>query len=340
MKSLLQKLTQTPGPSGYEHQIRDVVENEIKDLADAYWIDNLGNLIARKGSEGPKVMLAAHIDELGVMVTHIDEKGFVRFLPVGTVYPRTCLGGRVRFLNGMTGVIGAERQEDINRVPSFDQLFIDVGVSSRDECPLQVGDVGVFDRQFEDLGRRVTSKALDNRIGVTVLIETLRKIAAENIQIPQQVFFVFSVQEEVGVRGAPAAAFDISPDLGLAVDVTGSGDTPNGSRLEISLGKGPAIKVRDQGMLSDPRVVQWMVQTAEQHGLPYQLEVLPRGGTDARGIQVSRSGVPAGGLVIPCRYVHSPSELADIEDAQNAVRLLVELLRSPFNPEGTGERSG
>jgi tetrahedral aminopeptidase len=248
---------------------------------------------------------------------------------VGGVRVLTCVGGRVRFLNGVQGLIHMEKLEDLNRVPSFDQLFIDIGAKSRAEVTLRVGAVACFERPYMELGDRLVSKAMDDRISVAILIETMRRISEEKIDIPHRVSFVFSVQEEVGVRGATTAAFGIDPDLGLAVDVTGSGDTPKGLRMEVSLGKGPAIKVRDAGMLADPRVVDWMIRTAEEAGLPYQLEVLEAGGTDARAIQLNRSGVPAGCLSIPCRYIHSPSEMVDFNDVQNAVALMVELLRHP-----------
>jgi putative aminopeptidase FrvX len=157
-----------------------------------------------------------------------------------------------------------------------------------------------------------------------VMIEALRQLKTT----PHEIYFVFTTQEEVGVRGATTAAYGIDPDLGLAIDVTGTGDTPKGLVMEISLGKGPAIKVKDAGMIADPRVVDWMVKAAEKAKIPYQLEVLERGGTDARAIQLTRAGVPAGCLSIPCRYVHSPSEMVDIHDVENAVRLLVELLEN------------
>jgi endoglucanase len=191
--------------------------------------------------------------------------------------------------------------------------------------------VAAFERPFVDLGQRLVSKAMDDRISVAVLIETLRQLAVQKIQTPNQVFFVFSVQEEVGVRGATAAAFGLDPDLGLAVDVTGSGDTPRGLKMETALGKGPAIKVRDAGMLADPRVVRWMADSAEKAGLPYQMEILEGGSTDARAMQISRAGIPAGCLSIPCRYIHSPSEMVDISDVENSVHLLVELLRQPVD---------
>ena len=334
MKPLIQKLVETVSPSGYESRIRELIRAEIESYADEVRVDALGNLIARKGQarleSGLKVMLAAHMDEIGVIATHVDERGFVRFLPIGGVRPHTCIGGRVRFLNGQLGVIYMERQEDAQKLPPFDQLFIDVGATRPEEVSLRVGDVAAFDRPFIDLGSRLVSKAMDDRIGVAVLIETLHRLAAENIQSPHELYFVFSVQEEVGVRGATTAAFGVDPDLGLAVDVTGVGDTPKGIRMQVALGKGPAIKVRDGGMLADPRVVSWMVNTAQKASLPYQLEVLEAGSTDARAMQLTRAGVMAGCLSIPCRYIHSPSEMVDYNDVQNAVKLLGELIRSPI----------
>jgi endoglucanase len=328
MKSLIQRLVETPGPSGSETQIRAVIRTEVESMADELSVDALGNLIVRKGraeSRGCKIMLAAHMDEIGVIATHIDENGFVRFTTLGGVRPHTCYGSRVRLMNGMTGVIGREYAEDVNKMPTFEQMFIDFGLASRKNFPLQIGDVAVFERPFADLGARLVSKAMDDRIGVAILIDVLRQLP----DTPHEVYFVFSVQEEVGVRGATTAAFGVNPDLGLAVDVTGVGDTPKARRMEVGLGKGPAIKVRDSGMIADPRVVNWMVKTAQEAHLPYQLEVLEGGSTDARAMQITRSGVPAGCLSIPCRYIHSPSEMVDYHDVQNAVQLLLNLLSKP-----------
>lgn len=330
MKPLIQKLVETQGPSGYETQIRSVVRQEIEPYADSMEVDALGNLIVQKGKGsvgGIKIMLAAHVDEIGVMVSQVDENGFIRFTTLGGVRPHTCIGGRVRFLNGTHGVISMEPPDDLTKVPSFEQLYIDIGISQKQDAPVRVGDVGTFDRPFLDLGDRLVSKAMDDRIGAAVLIETLRSIK----DTPHQLFFVFSTQEEVGLRGATTAAFSIDPDLGLSVDVTGTGDTPRRSkvRMEVSLGKGPAIKVRDGGMLADRRVVDWMIRGAEKQALPYQIEILEGGTTDARAMQIARAGIPAGCLSIPCRYVHSPSEMVDYRDVQNAVKLLVELVCQP-----------
>lgn len=342
MKSLIQQLVEQPGPSGYEAGIRRLVRELIEPWmdpgrGDTLEVDPLGNLIACLGkpesAQGRKIMLAAHMDEIGLMVTHIDENGYARFIPLGGVRPGVCFSSRVRFLNGAAGVIGVERLEDPNRVPAFEQLYIDLGVNRLSECPVRVGDVAVFERPFLDLGSRMVSKAMDDRIGVAILIETIRQIRQGGMSSPHQLCFVFSVQEEVGVRGAKTAAFGVEPDLGLAVDVTGSGDTPKGMKMQVGLGKGPAIKVRDSRTLADPRVVDWMVRTAQAAGLPYQLEILEFGGTDAEAIQLSRAGALAGCLSIPCRYVHTTSEMVDFNDVQQAVQLLVALLTQPVHLE-------
>ena len=330
MKALIKKLVETTGPSGYEAQIRAVVRAEVEPYADEITVDALGNLIVRKGKrseKGLKIMLAAHIDEIGVIVTHVDAEGFVRFTTLGGVRPHTCVGGRVRFLNGVSGVISMEPPDDLTKQPTFEQLYIDIGLSSNKGAPVKVGDVAAFDRPFLDLGDRLVAKSMDDRIGAAVLIEALRKVK----KTPNELYFVFSVQEEVGTRGATTAAYGLDPDLGLAVDVTGTGDTPRRTkvRMQVSLGKGPAIKVRDGGMLADPRVIDWMVRTAEKAKLPYQLEILEGGTTDARAMQLARAGVPAGCLSIPSRYIHSPSEMVDYNDVQQAVKLMVALVSQP-----------
>jgi putative aminopeptidase FrvX len=332
MKALLQKLVEIPGPSGYEKQIRAAIRQEVEPFADEIGVDALGNLIVRRGlpsSSGMKIAVVAHMDEIGLVVTHVDPRGFARFEGLGTVFPLYCLGGRVRFLNGACGVINSERPAASEKPPSLDELYIDLGAVSAETCPVRIGDVGVFDRPLAELNGRLVSKAFDDRVGVAVLIKTLRQLASQPNASPHQFYFVFSVQEEVGVRGAAAATYGIDPDLGLAVDVCGTGDTPNTPPMDVSLGAGPAIKVRDQGMLADPRVIDWMVATARSQNLPYQMEILKRGSTDARAIQLARAGVPAGVLSIPCRYVHSPSEMVDLQDVQDAVSLLVALLRQP-----------
>jgi endoglucanase len=327
MKSLIQKLVETISPSGFEQPIRKIISEEI--LPFKGQVDALGNLIVEKGEKaknGMRVMLSAHMDEIGVIVTHIDSDGFVRFTTIGGVRPHMLLGSRVKFINGVEGVIGGERLEIADKVHTFEHLFIDVGASSPKNCPVKIGDVAGFHRPFSDFGSRLVAKSMDDRIGVAVLIEVLKQLKTT----PHQLFFVFSTQEEVGLRGATTAAYSINPDIGISVDVTMTGDTPKGVKMAVSLGKGPAIKVRDGGMLSDPKVVRWMADTAEKAKIPYQLEILEGGTTDARVMQISRAGMPAGCVSVPCRYVHSPSEMVDTTDVLNAVKLFLELLSRPI----------
>jgi tetrahedral aminopeptidase len=327
MKNLIQKLTETFSPSGYETAIRDFIRKEVEPLADEVRVDALGNLIARKGTKGKsgrRIMLAAHMDEIGLIATHIDTGGFIRFTGIGGIRPQALTGGRVRFVNRAMGVISSDKLTDPTKAPTLEQCFIDVGAVGQKDCPVKVGDVCAFERPFVDLGKRLVAKSMDDRIGCFVLIEALRALKTS----PHELFFVFTTQEEVGLRGAATAAFGVDPDLGLAVDVTGVGDTPKGT-MAVGLGKGPAVKIKDGGMLADPRVVEWMAGTSEKARIPYQREVLEGGTTDAKSIQVSRAGVPAGCLSIPTRYIHSPSEMVDFDDVQNSVRLLVALISNP-----------
>ena len=327
MKPLIKKLVESYGPSGSEEQIRELIRAEIKGLADYVSVDPLGNLIAvmkKKSKSGKKVMLAAHMDEIGVIATHVDAKGFVRFLPIGGVSALTCLGGRVRFANGTLGVIGIEDRK-INS-PALDQMFIDVGATSAGDCPVRVGDAAGFYRPFEEVGSRLVAKSMDDRVGCAVLIEVMRDLK----RTPHEVQFAFTVQEEVGTRGAGPSAFGLEPDLALAVDVTLTGDTPKASKMAVSLGAGAAIKVRDSGMLADPRLVALLEQRAAEARLPVQREVLESGSTDARSIQLARAGVPAGCVSIPCRHIHTPSEMVDLRDVEGAVSLILQTLEKPI----------
>ncbi len=235
----------------------------------------------------------------------------------------------MRFANGTRGVIGLEPTEKPSDVPPLEKMFIDVGARSAAACPVKIGDVAAFERPFLDLGTRVVAKSVDDRIGCLIAIEALRRLD----RTPNDLYFVFTTQEEVGTRGAQTSAYGVDPQLGFSVDVTGWGDTPGMRDFDVALGGGPAIKIRDGGMLSDPRVVCWMIRAAEKGKIPYQREVLLGGSTDARAMQLVRAGIPVGCVSIPCRYVHTPSEMVDMGDVQNAVKLIVALLRSPISLE-------
>lgn len=334
MKKLLQQLTEAFGPSGYEDNVRAIVRAEVEALADEVRVDALGNLIARKKpskqtKDTRRIMIAAHMDEIGLIVNHVDQNGFVRFSSIGTVFRRYVPGGRVRFLNGVQGVIGYDRLENLNEVPTLDKVYIDVGATSRKDCPVRIGDVAAFERPYIEMGNRLVAKSLDNRVGVLVAIETLRALQGKSTQ--HDLYFVFTTQEEIGSHGAQTSSYQVDPDIGIAVDVTPTGDTPNALKMEMKLGSGPCVKFQDVGAISDPRVVQWMIGAAEKNRIPFQREVLLIGGTDARVIQAVRAGVPSGCISIPVRYVHSPSEMVDYTDVQNTVRLLTAVLRTPIH---------
>lgn len=328
MNDLIRSLVEAYGPSGFEDGVRDLIRPLIEPHADEVTVDALGNLIAHKrattGEANPlKVMIAAHMDEIGIMVSHITEKGFLRFTNIGGVFSHTLLGGRVRFADGTIGVIGVDRMEDRNAIHPLNKHFIDVGATSREDCPVRVGDAAHFARPFEARGRHLTAKSMDDRIGCAVAIETLRRLPAD---IPHDLYFVFSVQEEVGTRGAEAAANGIMPDVSIALDVTLTGDVPEARPMDVRLGAGPAIKVKDSGMIAHAGLVRLMRQRAEEAEIDHQLEVLDGGSTDARAMQLAGPGSAAGCISIPCRYVHTPSETVDAGDVEGAIALLVALL--------------
>ena len=327
MKETIRKLVETYGPSGVEEQIRATIREEIEPFADEIRVDPLGSLVVRKtgNGEGQRIVLAAHMDEIGVMVTYVDKNGFARFTRIGGVNPLTCLGARVAFSNGTMGVIGVEeKRENRSKTPRLEQLYLDIGATNRKDCPVGIGDAAVFVQPFHAQGTRLIAKAMDDRIGCAVLVETLRRLQ----HTPHDVYFLFSVQEETTLSGARTSTYSIEPDLAIAVDVTDTGDTPECSPMAVDLGKGPAVKIQDGGMIAHPAVRDLMVQRAKMAGIPYQLEVLERGTTDAAEMQLVRAGVPAGCLSIPCRYVHTPSEIVDTEDVENSVRLLLEVLQA------------
>jgi endoglucanase len=329
MKELIKTLVESYGPSGNEGEIRRTIHELVGDAADEIRTDALGNLIClKKGTGGGKrVMIAAHMDEIGIIVSHVDANGFLRFGTIGGVSPRTALGARVRFANGTIGVIGMEKWLQSPDQPTWEKLFIDVGATSAADAPVGVGDAAGFVQPFVDMGGRLVAKTMDDRVGCAVALQTLLEMDAS----PHDVYFVFTSQEEVGTRGATVSAFGIEPDIAVAIDVTPTADTPEGRPMPVVLGKGPAVKVMDSGMLSHPGVKNWMIRSAEGAGIPYQLEVLELGSTDARAMQLSRAGVPAGCLSVPCRYVHTPSEMVDYDDVLNSVRLLRAMLGSDID---------
>lgn len=325
--NLLERLTQTFGPSGVEEEVTALIKKEIEPYCDEIRIDTLGNLIAIKKGTGKKIMIAAHADEIGLMVTHIDEKGFLRFTTIGGVYIKELPFRRVVFQNGIVGTIGVEKLDRPTDL-KLEKLFIDIGATSREDAltKVKIGDSCVFVGEFVKQGSRITSKALDDRVGCFLGIEALKRL-----QTDHEVSFVFTVQEEVGTRGAQTSAYVLEPDYAISLDVTGTGDTPKSRVMDVKLGEGVAIKVLDRSMITHPKIKEWMAETAQKKNIPFQWEVLEFGGTDSGAIHLTRGGVPSGVISIPTRYIHSPSETIDQKDVENALRLLLALLEDSID---------
>ena len=325
MLEILERVTAGFGPAGQEKNIRELIKTEIEDYVDELKVDNMGNLIAiKKGNgEGQKIMLAAHMDEIGIMITHIDDDGFLRFTTVGGVNPKHLVNRNFVFEDGTVGTVGVEKLDSYKDL-KLDKLFLDIGAENKEKAReiVGIGDVAVYQKKFNNNGQRVISNSLDDRAGCAVLISLLKEMD-DSIN---DIYAVFTVQEEVGTRGAGPAAFGIEPDLALAVDVTGTGDTPEAHTMDVKLGNGAAIKVMDRGSIAHPGIKKMLAELAEENEISYQYEVLEFGATDARAIQLSRGGVPSGTLSIPTRYIHSPSEMLELDDLRDCTNLLIKFV--------------
>lgn len=325
--SFLRHLTQTFGPAGVENQVSALITKEIQPYCDTLENDLLGNLIATKQGDKIRIMVSAHMDEIGLMITHIDAKGFLRFTPIGGVHLPDLLHRRVQFQDGFLGTIGVEKLEKLSDL-KFEKLYIDIGAASQTEAEskVKIGDCAVFAGEYHDMGTKIMAKSIDNRVGCFVTIEALKRVQSEHTLV-----FAFTAQEEVGLRGARPAAYSIEPNINITVDVTFSGDTPKAPTMAVQLDNGVAIKVMDRSIVTPPIIKNWMEKTAIEHHLPYQFEVLESGGTDSGAIQLSRGGVLSGAISIPARYIHSPSEIVAKKDIEAAIALLVALLEKPID---------
>ena len=331
---LLKRLCEASGVPGREEGIRALIREALQGQVDELWVDRLGNLIARKKGEGPKVVVAAHMDEIGFLVSHVDEKtGYLRIEPVGGFDPRTLIAKRVvvHTASGpLVGLIGIKpihilTEEEKKKEVKISDLFVDLGLpGDQVKDQVRVGDPVTLRQDFLEVGELVSGKALDDRVGVYVGIEALRRLQDHRADV----YFVGTVQEEVGLRGARTSAFSIAPEIGVALDVTLACDMPGVQEHQqiTKLGQGVAIKVKDSASISHPGLVRFLVKLAEEGDIPYQLEILPRGGTDAGGLQLAREGAAVVTLSIPTRYVHSVVEAAHKNDIQAAVDLLAAFL--------------
>ena len=320
---LLEKMLTAYGPSGHEGRVTAVIREALEGHADELYTDVMGNLIAVKKGDGTgrRIMICAHMDHIGLAVIDADKHGFLRVCSVGGVSAHEVLFGHVVFENGVCGVIGAD--EKIKDKPTIGDLYIDIGAQSREEAlsMVSIGDMCVMKPRMEKLGaHRLASPAMDDRIACFIQAQALLEMPK---QTKNEIIAVFSVQEEVGLRGAATAAYAANPDMGIAIDVTGTGDTPKAeTKIAVELGKGAAIKIMDRSVICTPSVVEMMENLAAENGIPTQREVLPYGGTDAGAIQKTRGGVATGAISVPCRYIHSEAETVDLRDVQACVDLL------------------
>jgi len=332
---LLVKLTQTPGVAGREERIREVVKQELEEICEEVRSDNLGNLIGlKKGSGSGKIMLAAHMDEIGFLVKYIDDKGFIRLQPVGGFDTRTLMGRRVVVhgkedlvgnLNPATKPIHILTEEEKKKQLQIKDFFVDLGLpAERVKETVEIGDPVTLRQKFARIGDAYSSKAMDDRVGVFVMLEAIKKLEGHYADI----YPVATVQEEVGLRGALTSAYGIVPNLGLALDVTLAADFPGGEEAEYvtRMNEGVAIKIMDSASISDHRLVESLKEIARRKEIPHQMEILPRGGTDAGSIQKTRAGIPVATLSVPCRYVHTTNEMVGQKDLEAAVNLLASFL--------------
>ncbi len=336
---LLANICEIAGAPGFEQRIRALVIKEIEPFVDSIQVDNMGNVIAvkkaAKNPEGKKVMVAAHMDEIGFIVTHIDDDGFIRFATLGGFDPKTLTAQRV-IIHGKKDVIGVMGSKPIhvmtpeerNKIPKITDYFIDMGMSKKEvEKYVSIGNPITRERELIEMGNCVNCKSIDNRVSVYILIEVLKNLK----KFPYDVYGVFTVQEEVGVRGAKVAAQIINPDFGLGLDTTIAFDLPGAQPHEMvtKLGEGTAIKILDAMTICDYRMVDYLKGIADKNKIKWQPEVLVAGGTDTAGVQRSgQNGAISGAISIPTRHLHQVIEMADKDDIEGSIKLLTKALES------------
>lgn len=332
---LLKKLTEAMGPSGFENEIRDVIRAEVKPYVDKMYTDVLGTLICEQGVEkqGPRVMLDAHMDEVGLMIVHVEDSGLLKFRPLGGVDPRVLVSKPVMIGDEKRyGVIGAKpihlQSPDERRHPlKMEQLYIDIGARDRDDAlsTIKLGDVAVFATKFGEIGHRsYKAKSFDDRVGCAILVETLKK----KFDVP--IYGAFTVQEEIGLRGATAAGYRINPDIAIALEGTVCFDVVGapGHGQSTVMGGGPALSIQDSQTIADRRFLEFIMSVAEKNGIPYQMRRVKGGSNDFGAIHKVRAGVIGGAISVPVRYIHAPAQIISQDDYENSIRLLEAVLRA------------
>lgn len=336
---LLEKLSNAFGPSGNEEDVAEILKKELKGYADETHIDKLGNILFyHNGKKSyPKIMLSAHMDEVGFIVTFIEENGFLRFDIIGGITNNVIPGQRVLFRGDkgyLKGIVGTKPPhimtlEEMNKIIPKEDLFIDIGTDSAGRANKKgadVGMMGVFDVEFVDLGDGyLRGKALDDRAGCTVLVEVFKNLKDS----PYNVIAVGSVQEEFGMRGARTAAWQADPDYGLTLEGTFVADVPGTrpDRVSSAIKSGPVVTILDRATFTHPRVLKTLVKAGKEKSIPFQFKKVPMGATDAGAIHLTRAGVPSGTVAVPCRYIHGPASIIHIDDLKNTIRLATEFVK-------------
>ena len=327
LKKILEKLCAAKSPSGYENEVAEVIAEIATSAGLDCRRDNFGNLIVHKKGAGKKCILDAHLDTTGLMATYIDENGYVRFDAIGGLSASDIQNAEVEFLNGTSGKVTYEEKSELSK-RKIDSLFIDIGAKNEKEARERVlpGDAAVFSGALKALcGNRISAPYLDNRLGCAILLHTLLSLKKSEYDI----YGVFTVQEEVGLRGAKTAAYEIDADFAIVLDVTDSFDIPeHKGHGETKLSEGAAIKVMDRAFVAHPAIVSALTSAAEKAKIPYQRDVVTAGGTDGGSITLTRGGVPTGGISVPVRYMHTPCEVADMDDVSAAAKLLLYALEN------------
>jgi putative aminopeptidase FrvX len=329
---VLKRLTEAFGVSGYEKEIREVIMEIVKGYGDEITVDALGNLIVYKkgyGENKKKIMASAHMDEIGFQVVKIDDKGLIKVRGLGGIPVTATIMNRIKFRNGTIGIVSnSVKVEEVKN--DIKKLYVDIGAQTKEEALrfVKVGDVASYVGEYVELkDSNITAKAIDDRIGCYIMIEALKKIESSY----NDLYFVFTVQEEVGLRGATVAAERINPDLGIALDVTVANDFPNAPEVSSTLGGGTAIKVSDGSVICNEYLVEQMVKTCEENDIKYQLDVIDGGGTDAGAINRSNFGVRSAGISVATRYVHGPNCFVNMKDTEASIDLLSKYVNRVFD---------
>ncbi|MBR6708270.1 MAG: M20/M25/M40 family metallo-hydrolase [Clostridia bacterium] len=324
MMDLIKKIVKAPAISGREQAVAAVIRSQMEPLCDEVYLDKMNNLIAVKRGTAPegerkKIMLAAHMDEIGFLVNYIEDNGFIRMATIGGISFAASAYSTVVFANGVKGVLVPEAGTAAGSF-AVDKFYVDIGAKDKKDAErrVKIGDYFVVEPNVTRLaGRRIAGRPLDDRIGCVVLVEVARRLT----ETRDDVYFVFTAQEEVGLRGAKTSAFAIAPDYAIAYDVTGTGDTIGAKPMAVKLGGGAAIKIKDASVLCNLDLVASLEQTAKENKIPYQLEVLASGGTDTASMQAAGVGCVAGAISIPTRYIHSSVETVDLGDVEACIAL-------------------